>query len=101
MGLNKTGPYRLIRRSAGAGMRCPRCGANNSAGHEVLRAMRRSARDALVPSCGSSNPPDHRYCGQCGALLAEPGLQDSASPEPYTPKSDRRRTRYRREPASW
>ena len=38
------------------------------------------------PSCGSSNPPEHRYCGQCGALLAGPGLRDSASPEPYTPK---------------
>jgi class 3 adenylate cyclase/tetratricopeptide (TPR) repeat protein len=38
------------------------------------------------PSCGSSNPPEYRYCGQCGALLASPGLQDGATPEPYTPK---------------
>jgi class 3 adenylate cyclase/tetratricopeptide (TPR) repeat protein len=38
------------------------------------------------PSCGASNPADHKFCGQCGALLAGPGLQDSVSPETYIPK---------------
>ncbi|MBV9201580.1 MAG: zinc ribbon domain-containing protein, partial [Alphaproteobacteria bacterium] len=41
---------------------------------------------AVCPSCGSDNPPEHKFCGQCGALLDRPGLQDSVSPAPFTPK---------------
>jgi class 3 adenylate cyclase/tetratricopeptide (TPR) repeat protein len=41
---------------------------------------------SACPSCGTSNPTEHKFCGQCGALLGGPGLQDSVSPEPYLPK---------------
>src|SRR5262249_1979910 len=36
-------------------------------------------------SCGASNPAEHKFCGQCGAELGRPGLQDSLSPESYLP----------------
>src|SRR6266478_5548524 len=48
-------------------------------GHEVLRALRRAAR-SRCPSCGADNPPEHRFCGQCGASLDGPGPQNIASP---------------------
>jgi class 3 adenylate cyclase/tetratricopeptide (TPR) repeat protein len=66
-------------------MRCPRCGADIPAGMKFCGQCGASLGTAC-PSCGSSNPPEHRYCGHCGALLASPGLQDGATPEPYTPK---------------
>jgi class 3 adenylate cyclase/tetratricopeptide (TPR) repeat protein len=75
-------------------MRCPRCGAEIPAGMKFCGQCGASLGTAC-PSCGSSNPPEHRYCGQCGALLppdgrppgrAFPGVQDGATPEPYTPK---------------
>jgi class 3 adenylate cyclase/tetratricopeptide (TPR) repeat protein len=40
------------------------------------------------PSCGAGNPPDHRFCGQCGASLDHPGLQENVSPEPFVGKAD-------------
>jgi class 3 adenylate cyclase/tetratricopeptide (TPR) repeat protein len=45
-----------------------------------------AALGVACPSCGSGNPPEHRFCGHCGAPLDCPGLQESASPEPYLPK---------------
>jgi class 3 adenylate cyclase/tetratricopeptide (TPR) repeat protein len=38
------------------------------------------------PSCGSGNPPEHRFCGHCGAPLDLPGLQEAVAREPFTPK---------------
>ena len=44
-------------------------------------------RGALCPSCGTANPPGHKFCGQCAAPLskAEPRF---ASPESYTPNPE-------------
>src|SRR4029077_12026743 len=37
------------------------------------------------PSCGAANPPEHKFCGQCGAPLAMPGFRELAAPNPRTP----------------
>ena len=41
---------------------------------------------STCPSCGGGNPPDYKFCGQCGAPLGPTSLQDSAAPTAYTPK---------------
>jgi class 3 adenylate cyclase len=66
-------------------MRCNRCSADNPAGTKFCGYCGTPLGNTC-PYCGSSNPPEHRYCGQCGASLGKPGLQESASPEPYLPK---------------
>jgi predicted ATPase/class 3 adenylate cyclase len=38
------------------------------------------------PSCGASNPPEHKFCGQCAAPLRATAAVKSATPESYTPK---------------
>jgi class 3 adenylate cyclase/tetratricopeptide (TPR) repeat protein len=37
-------------------------------------------------SCGASNPPGQKFCGECGAGLAPAGSPPPASPESYTPR---------------
>ncbi len=41
---------------------------------------------STCPSCGAGNPPDYKFCGQCGAPLDPTSLQDSAAPTADTPK---------------
>ena len=36
--------------------------------------------------CGTDCPADAKFCGQCGAPLAKPGLQEAGAPEPYSPR---------------
>ena len=57
-------------------MRCPRCGAGNSAGMRFCGQCGAPLGYAC-PSCGASNPPEHRFCGQCGAPLAMSGPPNS------------------------
>jgi class 3 adenylate cyclase/tetratricopeptide (TPR) repeat protein len=40
----------------------------------------------VCPSCGASNPPDNKFCGQCATALEQPSPPRFASPESYTPK---------------
>jgi class 3 adenylate cyclase/tetratricopeptide (TPR) repeat protein len=41
---------------------------------------------AGCPSCGADNPPDNKFCGQCGTPLDKPARPRFAAPESYTPK---------------
>jgi hypothetical protein len=41
---------------------------------------------AVCPSCGTANPPGHKFCGQCATLLAGATSPPLAKPETYTPK---------------
>ena len=66
-------------------MRCPRCSADNSAGMRFCGQCG-APLGVACPSCGASNPPEHRFCGHCGTSLTAPGLRDSTSAEPYTPR---------------
>jgi zinc-ribbon domain len=40
-----------------------------------------------MTACGAANPPGNKFCGQCGASLAQaPSFTKFASPETNTPK---------------
>jgi class 3 adenylate cyclase/tetratricopeptide (TPR) repeat protein len=41
---------------------------------------------AVCPSCGTSNPPGNKFCGQCATPLDAPAQPRFAAPESYTPK---------------
>ncbi|MBI2527906.1 MAG: zinc ribbon domain-containing protein, partial [Candidatus Rokubacteria bacterium] len=45
-----------------------------------------AALASVCPSCGASNPPEHKFCGQCAAPLGESAKPGFGSPESYTPK---------------
>jgi class 3 adenylate cyclase/tetratricopeptide (TPR) repeat protein len=66
-------------------MRCPGCGADNSAGMRFCGQCGAPLGSAC-PSCGASNPAEHKFCGQCGAPLGGLIKRDGASLEPHTPK---------------
>ena len=38
------------------------------------------------PSCGTTNPPSQRFCGQCGAAVISSDSETIASPHPVTPR---------------
>jgi len=61
-------------------MRCPRCGANNTAGMKFCGQCGAPLGSAC-PSCGASNPSEHKFCGQCGTPLAAAGLRETGTPE--------------------
>jgi class 3 adenylate cyclase/tetratricopeptide (TPR) repeat protein len=59
-------------------MRCSNCGSENAAGKRFCGDC--GARLANhCPKCGAHNPAGKRFCGDCGALL------DSATPAPAEP----------------
>jgi class 3 adenylate cyclase/tetratricopeptide (TPR) repeat protein len=66
-------------------MRCSRCHADNLAGMKFCGECGAPLQSAC-PSCGAANPPENRFCGRCGAPFDSPGLHESATAEPYTPR---------------
>ena len=67
-------------------MQCPRCRHENPP--EVKFCGECGARvEALCPSCKASNPPTNKFCGHCGATLGQIAAGSSfTSPQSYTPK---------------
>jgi double zinc ribbon protein len=69
-------------------MQCPRCRAENRAGHRFCGQCGVSLRNTC-PSCGFLHESSERFCGNCGkplsflSTIAEPGFD---SPQSYTPK---------------
>src|SRR5258705_244479 len=55
-------------------MRCPRCGADSSAGMKFCGQCGATLAIAC-PSCGAGNPPEHKFCGHCGAVLEPLAVQ--------------------------
>jgi class 3 adenylate cyclase len=47
------------------------------------------------PACGFGNPPENRFCGQCGVRLGPPGLEDGAPRKPFIARSGARAARGR------
>ena len=41
---------------------------------------------ANCPACGAGNPPEHKFCGQCGAPLDAPGVGASTASGPEAPR---------------
>lgn len=46
------------------------------------------AIDNMCPQCGSPNPSTNRFCGNCGAVLATPPTDDTASSGSVPPAQD-------------
>src|SRR5271169_1697503 len=67
------------------GMRCSRFHADNPAGTRFCGQCG-APLGSGCPSCGAANPAENPFCGQCGAPLDVPGLHDSATAKPYTPR---------------
>ncbi len=38
------------------------------------------------PSCGTANPPTQKFCGECGTGLTTPTPREASVPESYTPR---------------
>ncbi len=52
-------------------MRCASCKTENPAGKKFCGDCG-AALANLCPKCGADNPPDKRFCGECGAALGQP-----------------------------
>src|SRR5437879_6229361 len=59
-------------------MRCSKCGSDSPAGKKFCGDCGASLAN-LCPKCGADNPPSKRFCGDCGAVLSATP-QPSASP---------------------
>ena len=40
----------------------------------------------VAPACGTANPPENKFCGQCAGPLRTTSTAKFASPDSYTPK---------------
>jgi Double zinc ribbon/Adenylate and Guanylate cyclase catalytic domain len=66
-------------------MRCAKCGTENPPDKRFCGEC--GARFSLrCPTCGAESPPPFRFCGECGAAIkdAAPGAQEAASVAPST-----------------
>jgi class 3 adenylate cyclase/tetratricopeptide (TPR) repeat protein len=52
-------------------MRCSKCGSENPGGKKFCGDCG-AALANLCPKCGADNPADKRFCGECGTALASP-----------------------------
>jgi hypothetical protein len=46
----------------------------------------RGSLAAVCHSCGATNPPENKFCGQCAAPLGKPIQSAFESPASYTPR---------------
>ena len=53
-------------------MRCSNCNFDNVAGMTTCQVCNSSLKGEDCQRCGFENPPDYRYCGECGLSLVEP-----------------------------
>ncbi|HUA36269.1 MAG TPA: adenylate/guanylate cyclase domain-containing protein [Candidatus Binataceae bacterium] len=58
-------------------MRCAKCGVENPAGKKFCGDCG-AALANLCPKCGADNPAGKRFCGECGTSLGVPGAAASA-----------------------
>jgi class 3 adenylate cyclase/tetratricopeptide (TPR) repeat protein len=54
----------------GEPMRCSKCGSDNPAGKKFCGDCGAPLAN-LCPNCGADNPPAKRFCGDCGSLLGD------------------------------
>jgi len=52
-------------------MRCSKCGVENPAGKKFCGDCGAPLAN-LCPKCGADNPPGKRFCGECGSTLGSP-----------------------------
>ncbi len=58
-------------------MRCPKCGAENPSGKKFCGDCGAPLANRC-PQCGADNPPGKRFCGECGASLTLPAPDATA-----------------------
>src|SRR5208282_6468208 len=58
-------------------MRCSRCGIENPIGKKFCGDCG-AALANLCPQCGADNPAGRRFCGECGTALGAPAAAASA-----------------------
>jgi Adenylate and Guanylate cyclase catalytic domain/Double zinc ribbon len=66
-------------------MRCSRCGSDSPAGKKFCGDCGAPLANSC-PKCGGENPPSKRFCGDCGTALASPSAIHSAGSSLDTPK---------------
>ena len=62
-------------------MRCPNCKSENPAGKKFCGDCG-AALANLCPQCGSDNPAGKRFCGECGTALGSPLSSDVSTATP-------------------
>jgi class 3 adenylate cyclase/tetratricopeptide (TPR) repeat protein len=65
-------------------MRCSKCGSDNPADKKFCGDCG-AALASRCPKCGSENPPSKHFCGDCGAPLVPRNATQSAAPSSNTP----------------
>ncbi len=72
-------------------MNCPRCGSENSDGRKFCGECGAGLAQAC-PACGSAIEPGTKFCGECGAALTGPAAPDPGATPPAaaTPAAERR-----------
>jgi hypothetical protein len=59
------------RKTDGADLTCPDCGAPNEPGSKFCdQCGKPLPRDAVCPGCGEANDPDARFCDRCGRAIS-------------------------------
>jgi class 3 adenylate cyclase len=62
-------------------MRCSKCGSENPKDKRFCGDCGSPLRDCC-PKCGADNPPDKRFCGDCGTALTGPAAAAEAPVQP-------------------
>src|SRR5262249_8531483 len=70
-------------------MRCPTCGRENPPEQKFCGECG-TRLSAVCPSCGSQNAPENKFCGECGTPLADALPQQQAEIPAAAPAADRR-----------
>jgi class 3 adenylate cyclase len=74
----------------GADMRCSKCGSENPSDRKFCGEC--GAQFLLrCPKCGKENVPPFRFCGECGAALADPVVARAEETKPVTASQGERR----------
>jgi class 3 adenylate cyclase/ribosomal protein L40E len=60
-------------------MRCSKCGSENPDGKKFCGDCGAQLAN-VCPKCGADNPPSKRFCGDCGAALADNAIERRSAP---------------------
>src|SRR5215472_10262811 len=70
-------------------MRCSKCGGDNAAGKRFCGDCGAPLANRC-PQCGADNPPGKRFCGDCGAAFTAPAAPAVAAPPRILASGERR-----------
>jgi predicted amidophosphoribosyltransferase len=76
-------------RAAWGNMRCSKCGSDNPEDKKFCGDCGAPLANHC-PKCGADNPPGKRFCGDCGAALSAPAAVEVAAAPPIPASGERR-----------